>query len=526
MDYKVSQKKQDFSGKLTEIAENFIQFISDEFPEYFSYFSDTINENVIALLDIEKPKIMVYGIYNSGKSTLINSLCKEEVAEMADRPMTDQITEYDRGDYYLVDSPGVDAPIAHEMVTEEFINKCHIILFVISTKGLFEDRDNYIRLAKLIEKDIPFIIVLNDRGVAIKKEWSDEQKKRVKFDHEQELKIIQYKVIQNLIKESNDKKIADKYEVIVLNAKKALKGILENKPKLYDVSNVAFLDKRITQILQNDTSIKNLFKQPIGNIKESLNKIEKIITQTMSGNTSEDFAMRLHIMESKCDNIMKDLRVLTQQAVFSHLEELTNSYVMGDTDIFETIAGGIFSDVQDRCSAKVNELVVYIHKNFASLNLWIDNELNLEFDFNIHTRKTTVNFEETVKEENDNNMTFAGEIKGFFDFLKSRKKREAEKLERLEREAELKNQQAQYKVQEQIRKKQEARQLANCDLDELLRMVNTVVTKAMQEKYDDVLGQIQEIDCLNKMALEDGKRQMGILKRIREELLNIENQLG
>ena len=97
---------------------------------------------------------------------------------MADRPMTDQISEYDRGDYYLVDSPGVDAPIAHEIVTEEFLNKCHIILFVISTKGLFEDRDNYIRLAKLIAKEIPFIIVLNDRGAAMKKEWSEEERKR------------------------------------------------------------------------------------------------------------------------------------------------------------------------------------------------------------------------------------------------------------------------------------------------------------------------------------------------------------
>jgi hypothetical protein len=49
---------------------------------------------------------------------------------MADRPMTDQISQYDRGDYLLIDSPGVDAPIEHELVTEEFIDKCHIILFV------------------------------------------------------------------------------------------------------------------------------------------------------------------------------------------------------------------------------------------------------------------------------------------------------------------------------------------------------------------------------------------------------------
>ena len=223
MEGTVTKKKQDYSAKLNNLSNEFMELISEEFPDCYSYFQDKIQDSVVSLLAVEKPKVMVYGIYNSGKSTLINALCKEEVAEMADRPMTDQICEYDRGDYYLVDSPGVDAPIAHEIVTEEYLNKCHVILFVISTKGLFEDRDNYARLAKLIEKEIPFIIVLNDRGVAISKDWSEEEKKRAKFDHEQELRIIQYKVIQNLINESKDEKIAEKYEVVVLNAKKALK---------------------------------------------------------------------------------------------------------------------------------------------------------------------------------------------------------------------------------------------------------------------------------------------------------------
>ena len=60
---------------------------------------------------------------------------------------------------------------------------------------------------------------------------TEEQKKKVKFEHEQELRIIQYKIIQNLIKESNDNKIAEKYEVVVLNAKKALTGVLKEKAK-------------------------------------------------------------------------------------------------------------------------------------------------------------------------------------------------------------------------------------------------------------------------------------------------------
>ena len=218
MEISLSRKKKDYADQLGGIANEFIKFIEKEFTDYNTYFIDKINKNVVSLLNVEKPKVMVYGIYNSGKSTLINSLCKEEVAEMADRPTTDKISEYDRGDYYLIDSPGVDAPIEHELVTEEYLNKCHVILFVISSKGIFEDRENYKKLENLIAKDIPFIIVLNERGTAVGKDWTEERKKQAKFDYDQEIKIIQYKIIQNLIQESNNKNIAEKYEVVVVNA--------------------------------------------------------------------------------------------------------------------------------------------------------------------------------------------------------------------------------------------------------------------------------------------------------------------
>ena len=158
----IEDKKMDLTSRLMDVTDKFNKFIADEFSDFTSYFNEKIETGVYALLNGEKPKVMVYGIYNSGKSTLINSLCKKEVAETADRPLTDEIAEYDRGDYYLVDSPGVDAPIQHEMVTEEHINQCHVILFVISSKGMFEDRTNYRKLVNLIKKDIPFVILLND----------------------------------------------------------------------------------------------------------------------------------------------------------------------------------------------------------------------------------------------------------------------------------------------------------------------------------------------------------------------------
>lgn len=122
---------------------------------------------------------------------------------------------------------------------------------------------------------------------------------------------------------------------------KGINGDSKNKPQLYEASGVEFLDRRISQMLNSDSSISAVLKQPISNLKECLNETEKMITQIMSGNTSEDFGTRLHTLERKKDNIMEDMRILTLHAVQSRLDELTNSYMSGDADIFETIANTI-----------------------------------------------------------------------------------------------------------------------------------------------------------------------------------------
>lgn len=523
----IDSNKKDIVVRITEIARKFENFVSNEFIDL--NFDDEIEKNVLGLLNVEKPKVMVYGIYNSGKSTLINSLCDEKVAEVADRPMTSEIMEYDRGDYYLIDSPGIDAPIEHEKVTEENINKCNVILFVISSKGLFEDRANYVKLVNLIKKDIPFVIVLNDRGIQIDKGWSDEQKKRARFDHEQELKMIQYKIIENLVKESNDRSITDKYEVIIINAKKAWIGIEKNKPQLYEASGVEFLNRRITQLLTSDTTISTIFKQPISNMKECLNEVEKIITKTMSGNNSEDFSTRLHTLERKKDNIMEELRILIKQAVYNHLNELTNSYVNGDNDFFETHANLIFNEIEEIYVAKLNEMFVFIDHNFNDLNLYIDRNSNLVFNLDCKLDGKLSDYEQQEMltklkpiENTFSDLSKPKEKEGFFSFLKSRKKREKEKQERLEYEAEVRNQRAQYEIQENIRRKQEARQFASSDLDVLNRAFNSIVTQGLTEKYDDLITKIQQIDCLNKKVREDGERQMSCIRELRKELSMIE----
>ena len=72
-------------------------------------------------LQAAKPEVMVYGIYNAGKSSIINELLGEDRARVSDIPTTDSVDYYDWRGYRLADTPGVGAPIAHTQITQEHL---------------------------------------------------------------------------------------------------------------------------------------------------------------------------------------------------------------------------------------------------------------------------------------------------------------------------------------------------------------------------------------------------------------------
>lgn len=220
---------------------------------------EQVNKKVLGLLQKQKPKVLVYGIYNAGKSTLVNVLCGKEVAEVGDCPTTAKTQPYDAGKYILMDTPGIDAPIEHELEANENMNNCHVILFVVSSKGGFETRKNYERMVEMIQRGLPFYIILNDRGSAT----TDEQ------EHQRELESIQQKIITNLIQVSGDDHIDEKYEVITLNTKRAWTGIQKGKQILVEKSGIRALQLRLENLLRENGALQWL-STPLSTLKELL----------------------------------------------------------------------------------------------------------------------------------------------------------------------------------------------------------------------------------------------------------------
>lgn len=518
------QEKQGYAAVIEKIADDLLGFVSMEVPEECEYSVAQINDTVKSLLNFDKPKVMVYGIYNSGKSTLINALMKQEVAKMADRPMTDHISEFDRGEYVLVDSPGIDAPIAHEMVTNEFLNKCHIILFVISSKGGFEGAYNYQKMAELIKKDIPFVIVLNERGYEIKSGWTIEEKLLRKAEYAQELKSVQYRIIENLTRVTNDKNITKKYEVYVVNAKKALTGIQKNRLKLYEASNVEILNQRIVQLVQSGSTIRVL-RQPVTNLKVCFDYIEAHIAQQMQEGTACNFAAKIDVLRKKQENLKDEMRILIRQATSSRIEEIATFYATNNAEMAEGEEYMIFQDVEDKYTSKLTELLVYIERSFKDID-GVSSMTDSSSNLNIEIKSKDYSKRNMGVQENEEAITVHEEVKkGFFDFLKSRAKREEEKRERLEREAALINEQNRNKLNEKLRARQEARQIATSDMFELQNLLISTVNIGIVEKFEEIVSYIQAVDCENKQLLDEGRRKLRELAEIRKALTDFENKL-
>lgn len=498
-----------------------------------------LTENIEKLLNSDKPKIMVYGIYNSGKSTLVNSICRKEVAEVAAKPTTDTITEYDVGPYILVDSPGVNAPIEHEKLAEKHLNGCHVILFVISSAGIFEDRMNYEKMVELINREIPFYIVLNERGAQIPpKEEGEEKRRKAIVEHEMEINNVKRKIIRNLIDVSGNREIAEKYEVIVVNAKRAWTGVEKKNEVLVQKSNISALTNRLMNIIEGDGAIKQVFA-PLVQFEQLILKVENQLVAQMSdreyGNRRENLQTRISILQEEFFEGIYG-------CVSKHFDEIYR-HCLSNTDI-SGIWDELVKEIEEMYRMKIVSLNHYMKEAFKELNLIIDAKCNVvntqEANFQSpidsgeklkYSREYKTNIVEPKEKESlVNNSTSKPNSSGDFlstllSLFKSRSKKEREEYDRLCAEAESYNQQQQYLMEEEIRRRQDARAKANALMDDFARQIRQELRDDFAAKFNNVITEIDNAINCNKANNLEIQRVVCECRRIRDELAKIKSSL-
>jgi hypothetical protein len=181
--------------------------------------------------------VMVYGVYNAGKSTLINALLGREAAAADDIPLTDTVTAYQWGSYSILDTPGVDAPIAHEQVTRAQMLKADAIIFVVDPLGTIEEAKTLQVLLDMVEERKQIYLVFNE-----KKEVAEETYVHLKDQVRARL--------QALAAERGLSDVLKEIPISKVNARRALHGIVRNQPLMLEMSGFPAFEQQLKGFLQ------------------------------------------------------------------------------------------------------------------------------------------------------------------------------------------------------------------------------------------------------------------------------------
>ena len=115
--------------------------------------------------DKRSPTIMFYGLYNAGKSTLINALCGKDVASTGDVPKTTAIQTVPWEGYTLIDTPGINAHAEHTEIAKKEIWQSDVILFIMDNADTFDNATVYQAIVDILKMGKPLAVVLNQKNV-------------------------------------------------------------------------------------------------------------------------------------------------------------------------------------------------------------------------------------------------------------------------------------------------------------------------------------------------------------------------
>lgn len=251
-----------------------------KYPEDSAALAKTFAEiNAIKIRKVE-PEIMIYGIYNAGKSSILNELIGEDRAKVEDIPTTDSVTYYEWQGYKIADTPGIFAPIKHEEVTQAHLKKSDIVLFVMSTTGSNEKAENYRRMKEISDADKKIIIVLNDKNGDL-------------GENDDAIQIIKRQVAVNMQQVGIDN-VDEKYCIVTVNAERAHQGRVENEPLLIEASGFGELKAVILSELKRTTSFDLLRN----GIKQLENVLEDFIDKLSARENSELLRQMNHVLQT------------------------------------------------------------------------------------------------------------------------------------------------------------------------------------------------------------------------------------
>lgn len=263
MESKLIDFKKQLNDILTRLKEDTAPYM-EKMPIVAAKMAD-IEKLYKEKIENTKPQIMFFGLYNAGKSSLLNELLRDDVAKVADVPTTDRVDYYNWRGYTIADTPGVGAPIEHEEVTNEAIRKADVVLFVMTNAGSFEKKENYVRMKDIVDAGKKIIIVINDKSNFLPQECYEEMMQ------------VQQKIYDNMMALGINN-VKERFTILFVNAKLAHKGRTANKPLLWEKSQIAELESYILSEMKNSDDFA-VIRHAIYEINQDVEAIREQLSQ-------------------------------------------------------------------------------------------------------------------------------------------------------------------------------------------------------------------------------------------------------
>ncbi|WP_291946859.1 GTPase [Campylobacter sp.] len=313
-----------------------------------------------------KPKMMVYGVYNSGKSTLINALIGKEVSKTGDAPETKQVQSYKYNDFEIFDTPGVNAPEEDQKIADDYYKQCELILFVMSNENI-EQTFLYEKIKKIIDDNKSAIIILN---------------KKQNVSNEDDIKQREA-IYLNLEKFGFSKEDAkEKISVYSVNALSAFKGKSENKKLLYENSGFYELENKIKDLFYSSGE-KEIIQLCNKNINEFVYDINTSIDKKLDDKSIEIIENFISNTQREKEAVKNELLGIVNEKC-SKLECELYDKSEYSTALLEDIIKQNVDEIKQELENTAKEKIENLKKNIENINYTFD-KLNKCGDVKINT---------------------------------------------------------------------------------------------------------------------------------------------
>ena len=309
----------------------------DDVKKFFYRIGDVEIEKKVSemLAQISEPLyLVVAGEYNSGKSSFVNALCGKRILKDGPTPSTNRITLLTYGDEVsaeevddhqfkmtypldalkdltIVDTPGTNSIIAeHQLITEGFIHRSELILFVTSADHPFTESERaFLQLLKG-KWDRKILFLLNK--IDLKTEG--DQNEIITFIEKNFYRLFGFEP-----------------KIISMSAKDAFLAKISDDEPLLQKSNIETVEQFIFEKLDYDTKVEFKILSPLKYLVNVFDCLHDVLSENVSHCNSE--IKSIEMFEKRLSNKKQDMtdyivKYKTEmQSVFTRLKEKVDNFL-------------------------------------------------------------------------------------------------------------------------------------------------------------------------------------------------------